>query len=82
VMARFGLAGALLSLGNLEESRKMLEKVVADAPEYTAAHVMLATCYYRLKRTDDGDREKAIAERLRQKEQEQQGKRDKGQGTS
>jgi tetratricopeptide (TPR) repeat protein len=70
--ARFGLAGTLLSLGDLEESRRLLEKVVTDAPEYTAAHVMLATCYYRLKRNADGDREKQIAERLRQKEQERQ----------
>ena len=75
VTARFGLAGAMLSLGDVDGSRQLLEKVVADSPDYTAAHVMLATCYYRLKRTDDGDREKAIAERLREKEQERQGKR-------
>ena len=56
--ARFGLAGALLSLGELEESVPLLEKVVVDVPDYTAAHVMLATCYYRLKRTADGDRRK------------------------
>ncbi len=72
VTARFGLGATLLSLGELDDSRGLLEKVVADAPDYTEAHVMLATCYYRLKRTEDGDREKAIAERLRQKEQERQ----------
>src|SRR5438132_439569 len=33
VTARFGLAGALLSLGNLDDSRALLEQVVADAPE-------------------------------------------------
>ncbi len=70
--ARFGLGAALLSLGALEDSRVLLEKVVVDSPDYTEAHVMLATCYYRLKRKDDGDRERAIAERLRQKEQERQ----------
>jgi tetratricopeptide (TPR) repeat protein len=76
VTARFGLAGAMLSLGDVDGSRQLLEKVIVDSPDYTAAHVMLATCYYRLKRTDDGDREKAIAERLREKEQERQpGKR-------
>jgi len=69
VTARFGLAGTLLSLGNIDESRQLLEKVVADSPGYTAAHVMLATCYYRLKRTADGDKEKAIADRLRLQEQ-------------
>jgi tetratricopeptide (TPR) repeat protein len=72
--ARFGLAGALLSLGEVDESRQLLERVVADVPEYTEAHVMLATCYYRLKRREDGDRHRAIAERLRQKEQERQPK--------
>jgi tetratricopeptide (TPR) repeat protein len=72
VAARLGLAGALLSQGDLEESRLLLEGVIAEVPDYTEAHVMLATCYYRLKRPDDGDREKGIAERLRQKEQERQ----------
>ena len=72
--ARFGLGGALLSLGDLEESRQLLEGVVAELPEYTEAHVMLATCYYRLKRREDGDRHRAVAERLRQKEQERQPK--------
>jgi tetratricopeptide (TPR) repeat protein len=72
--ARFGLGGALLSLGQLDESRQLLEGVVAELPEYTEAHVMLATCYYRLKRREDGDRHRAIAERLRQKEQERQPK--------
>ncbi|HEX6464469.1 MAG TPA: tetratricopeptide repeat protein [Vicinamibacterales bacterium] len=70
--ARFGLAGALLSLGQVEQSRRLLEGVVKDAPDYTAAHVMLATVYYRLKLKDEGDREKAIADRLREKEQARQ----------
>ncbi len=67
VVARFGLAGALLSLGELEESRQLLESVVGEVPDYSEAHVLLATCYYRLKRTADGDRHRAIAERLREK---------------
>ena len=69
VVARFGLAGALLSLGELEESRKLLEGVVVEVPDYVEAHVLLATCYYRLKRHEDGDRHRAIAERLREKRQ-------------
>jgi tetratricopeptide (TPR) repeat protein len=70
--ARFGLAGALLSLGDAAASRTLLEAVVADVPDYTAAHVLLATCYYRLKMTEAGDREKAVADRLREKEQARQ----------
>jgi len=69
-IARFGLGGALLSLGELEESRKLLSAVVTEMPDYAEAHVLLATCYYRLKRTHDGDRHRAIAERLREKRQE------------
>lgn len=76
--ARVGLAGALISLGELDESRRLLEAVVADTPEFTEAHVLLATCYYRLKRRDDGDRHRAIAERLRQKEQERQPRQGSG----
>ena len=79
VTARLGLAGALLSQGNLDESRSLLEGVIAEVPDYTEAHVLLATCYYRLKRTEDGDKHKAIAERLRQKEQERQPKGTGGQ---
>ena len=79
VTARLGLAGALLSQGNLDESRSLLEGLIAEVPDYSEAHVLLATCYYRLKRTEDGDRHKAIAERLRQKEQERQPKGSSGQ---
>jgi tetratricopeptide (TPR) repeat protein len=69
VIARFGLGGALLSLGELEESRQLLEAVVAEMPDYAEAHVLLATCYFRLKRTEDSDRHRVIAERLREKRQ-------------
>jgi tetratricopeptide (TPR) repeat protein len=79
VPARLGLAGALLSQGDLDKSRQLLEGLIAEVPDYTEAHVLLATCYYRLKRTEDGDRHKAIAERLRQKAQERQPKGTGGQ---
>ena len=69
VIARFGLGGALLSLGELEESRELLAAVAAEVPDYAEAHVLLATCYYRLKRTAEGDRHRTIAERLREQRQ-------------
>jgi tetratricopeptide (TPR) repeat protein len=68
--ARFGLGAALLSQGQLEDARRLLEAVVVDVPDYTEAHVMLATCYYRLKRSEDAERHRAIAERLRAEQQE------------
>jgi tetratricopeptide (TPR) repeat protein len=72
--ARFALGAALLSQGQLDDARRLLEGVVADVPDYTEAHVMLATCYYRLKRSEDAERHRAIAERLRAQEQERQRK--------
>jgi hypothetical protein len=36
------------------------------------AHVLLATTYYRLKRKDDGDRERAVAARLTAEKQARQ----------
>jgi hypothetical protein len=38
--------------------------VVRDIPSYIDAHVLLATTYYRLKRKEDGDRERQIVEKL------------------
>jgi hypothetical protein len=41
-----------------------MEQLVKESPEFTEAHVTLATIYYRLKRKGDGDRERAIVQRL------------------
>src|SRR5690606_9481643 len=70
--AMFGLAGAKMSLGQTEEARELLEQVVSAVPDFTEAHVLLATTYYRLKRTEDGDRHRAIADRLRLERQERE----------
>jgi tetratricopeptide (TPR) repeat protein len=53
-----------LVLGEIEEARKALETVVADEPKFVEAHVSLATVYYRLKRKEDGDKERAIVKDL------------------
>jgi hypothetical protein len=37
---------------------------VAEEPKFVEAHVSLATVYYRLKRKEDGDRERAIVKDL------------------
>jgi tetratricopeptide (TPR) repeat protein len=44
----------------------MLEAIVTEAPSFVEAHVALATVYYRLRRKEDADRERAIVERLNQ----------------
>jgi tetratricopeptide (TPR) repeat protein len=62
--ARYQMATLLLATGENVEAQTMLERLVAENPGFTEAHVSLATVYYRLKRKDDGDRHKAIAEKL------------------
>jgi tetratricopeptide (TPR) repeat protein len=53
-----------LVLGEIPEAEKTLEAVVASEPKFVEAHVSLATVYYRLKRKEDGDKERAIVKDL------------------
>ena len=43
-----------------------------EVPDYRQAHVLLATVYYRLKKTDLAEHERAIIEQLKEKEQAQE----------
>jgi tetratricopeptide (TPR) repeat protein len=61
---RYQLASIALHQQNLESARRGLEEIVKESPSYTEAHVTLATVYYRLKRKEDGDRERAIVQKL------------------
>ena len=56
------MASLKLQTGAVEEAVQILQQVIAEAPESVEAHVQLATAYYRLKRKDDADRERAIVE--------------------
>lgn len=71
---RYQLAAIRLSQGSVELARTELESIVKEAPNFTEAHVSLATVYYRLKRKEDGDRERAIVQRLNAEAQEKQPK--------
>lgn len=62
--AEYQMATLLLATGRNAPAQAMLERLVAANPGFTEAHVSLATVYYRLKRKADGDRHKAIAEKL------------------
>ena len=68
VTARAGLAGEQLDFnlgaGRLDQARAALEAIVKQAPRFVEAHVSLAAVYYRLQRKADGDREKALAQKL------------------
>ena len=70
--ASYQVGSLRLQLGQTEGAREVLEKVVAAAPDFLEAHVSLALVYYRLKRKDDGDREREIVRELERKAQEQQ----------
>jgi tetratricopeptide (TPR) repeat protein len=67
--ARKIVASLKLQTGKTEEAVVMLESIVKDAPELIEAHVQLATAYTRLKRTEDAQREREIADRLTAEQQ-------------
>ena len=62
--ARYQIASIRLSQGKLDQARSELESIIKGAPQFTEAHVSLATVYYRLKRPDDGNRERNIVRKL------------------
>jgi Tfp pilus assembly protein PilF len=49
----------------------LIEQAVQAEPDLTAAHVALATVYFRLGRKADGQREKKIVAELERKQQEE-----------
>jgi tetratricopeptide (TPR) repeat protein len=70
--ARYHLGAVYASLGKLGDARPLLEGVVKEYPEFTEAHVLLASVYYRLNRKEDGDREREIIQRLNAEQQAKQ----------
>jgi predicted Zn-dependent protease len=61
---QYQMASVEVAMGQNEEAQKHLEQLVRDAPDFEEAHVSLATVYYRVKRKQDGDRERQTAARL------------------
>lgn len=61
----YALGGLYLAAGRIGEAQQALEVLVQEVPDYQQGHVLLATVYYRQKRKDLGDRERAIVERLK-----------------
>jgi tetratricopeptide (TPR) repeat protein len=66
------MAATHLGLGEPEQALALLEPVVREAPDFIDGHVLLATTYYRLKRKDDAERERAIVTRLTAEAQSKQ----------
>ena len=66
---RYQLATLDLQAGDLAKACSLLEKLVKESPNFVEAHVSLATIYYRLKRKEDGDRERALVLKLNEQKQ-------------
>jgi tetratricopeptide (TPR) repeat protein len=54
-----------LAGGDMDRACATLEQVVKQSPDFLEAHVSLAQVYYRLKRKADGDRERAVVQKLK-----------------
>jgi tetratricopeptide (TPR) repeat protein len=67
--ARFHLASLHAARGKPAEALPLLEAVTKEYPDYAEARVLLASVYYRLNRKADGDRERAIAQKLSAEQQ-------------
>jgi tetratricopeptide (TPR) repeat protein len=52
--------------GLTEKARQELEALIRDYPDFAEARAALATVYYRLKRKEDGDRERDAGRRVQQ----------------
>jgi tetratricopeptide (TPR) repeat protein len=61
---RYQIAAMELSEGQVKQAIHDLESILKEAPQFTEAHVSLATAYYREKRKADGDRERAVVAKL------------------
>jgi tetratricopeptide (TPR) repeat protein len=71
---RYQIASLKLAARETEAALPLLEDLVKEAPSFLEAHVSLATAYYRLKRREDGDRERAIVDQLNRELQARQTK--------
>ncbi|MGJ5813298.1 tetratricopeptide repeat protein [Paludibaculum fermentans] len=63
--ARYQRAVIHLAEGRAEEARTELEAVASEAPGIAEVHATLASVYYRLKRKEDGDRQRMLVVQLK-----------------
>ena len=64
VAVRLQIALAKMAQGKDQVALDELEQIVSESPKFLEAHVSLSTLYYRLKRKEDGNREREIVQRL------------------
>ncbi len=68
-VARYEWARLERTEGNVEAAMQDFEKVVHRDPAWAQPHVELAALYFRLNRQEDGERERAIFDRLTAEQQ-------------
>ncbi len=71
-VARYQIARLQRTQGNLETAMKNLEQVVRDDAAWPQPHLELSAVYFRLNHTADGERERAIFDRLNAEQQERE----------
>jgi len=72
VAVRYQIALVKMAQGKDDPARDELERIVAEAPTFTEAHVSLSIIYFRQKRKEDGNRERAIVQKLNAERQSEQ----------
>jgi len=66
----YAMGSLHVSTGDYQKACEALEPLVERAPDFQQAHVLLAMAYFRLGRTADAERERAIARKLTSERQE------------
>jgi tetratricopeptide (TPR) repeat protein len=68
---RYQIALGQIGMGKLEQAKGALEALLRDSPNFMDAHVSLARLYYRFHMKQEGDRERAIVDKLNAEAQAQ-----------
>ena len=72
--ALYQVGATYLAAGDMNRALSALESLVKQYPEFLEPHVSLAQVYYRLRRKQDGDREREIVQKLKAEQDAQQSK--------
>jgi tetratricopeptide (TPR) repeat protein len=72
--ALYQVGAVYLAAGDLNRASSVLQSVVKQYPDFLEAHVSLAQVYYRLRRKEDGDREREIVQKLKAEQDAEQSK--------
>jgi len=72
IAVRLQIALVKMAQGKDQVALDELEEIVSASPKFLEAHVSLSTLYYRLKRKEDGNREREIVQRLTAERQAEQ----------